>query len=65
MVTHHGLKVSLILGERFLFRIVAQKLQVNSAIPGLAIQCSTDGGKSWSDVKDGMTVSGRLVLGTR
>jgi len=46
-------------------RIVAQKLQVNSAFPGLTIQCSTDGGQSWSDVKDGMTVSGRLVLGTR
>jgi len=49
----------------FSFRIVAQKLQVNSAFPGLTIQCSTDGGQSWSDVKDGMTVSGRLVLGTR
>ncbi len=51
--------------ESFSLRIVNQKLEVNSAIPGLSIQCSTDGGQSWSDVKDGMTVSGRVVLGTR
>ena len=45
-------------------RIVNQKLEVNSAIPGLAVQYSTDGGLSWGDVKEGMTVSGRVVLGT-
>ena len=49
----------------FSVRIAAQKLEVNSAIPGLVVQYSTDGGKSWSDVSDGMTVSGHLLLGTR
>ena len=58
-------KIGLIMVEPFSLRIVNQKLEVNSAIPGLSIQCSTDGGKSWSDIKDGMTVSGRVVLGTR
>ncbi|XP_068705154.1 beta-hexosaminidase-like [Montipora foliosa] len=46
-------------------RIVEQKLQVNSAIPGLPIQYSTDGGLTWSDVTDGLSVSGRVILGTR
>ncbi|CAH3143871.1 unnamed protein product [Pocillopora meandrina] len=46
-------------------RVAHQKIEVNSAIPGLVIQYSADGGKSWSDVGDGMTLSGHLLLGTR
>lgn len=50
---------------KFLWRIVDQKLQVNSAIPGLPVQSSTDGGLTWSDVKHEMAVAGRVLLGTR
>ena len=45
--------------------MINQQLQVNSAMPGLPIQYSMDDGLTWSDVRDGIPVGERVVLGTR
>ncbi|XP_020912807.1 uncharacterized protein LOC110250538 [Exaiptasia diaphana] len=46
-------------------RIVSGVLETNVALPGLVVQFSNDDGKTWSDVKPGLKVTGKVTLITR
>ena len=47
------------------FRIVNGVLVTNVAFPGLTVECSTDGGRSWFDPNKATVISGELLLRTR
>ncbi|XP_068706337.1 beta-hexosaminidase-like isoform X2 [Montipora foliosa] len=46
-------------------RLVDGVLKTNVAFPGLTVECSIDGGKTWFDPKVATVVSGTLLLRTR
>ena len=48
-----------------LYRVHKGKLYANTAFPGLTIQVSTDGGRTWENYKRGAAYQSNIVLSTR
>ncbi|KAK3755736.1 hypothetical protein QZH41_007466 [Actinostola sp. cb2023] len=46
-------------------RVVNGVLETNVALPGLVVQLSSDDGRTWSDVRPGLAVAGKITLVTR
>jgi len=51
--------------NNFFFRFEGKRIKVRTALPGLPVQFSKDGGRTWRDVTENTEIDTKILLVTR